>query len=157
MKRIAMDYFAYEETPFQRYIIADGLDYVSQAHKNGSKYDVILIDVCYNDESEHIVCPTAGFLEPSFIGMLKDILSSNGTLIVNLIYSDANGTENDKIVYCTLDKGNNLQDNRNLHLQRYINARPFLAGCYLENIEEYYQLAKEKYQSDSNNTDKNEL
>lgn len=32
-----MDYFAYEETPFQRYIIADGLDYVNQAHKDGNQ------------------------------------------------------------------------------------------------------------------------
>ncbi|CAJ0597615.1 unnamed protein product [Cylicocyclus nassatus] len=84
MLKVAKKWFGFTESPLHRIVIDDGVRYIHDAARRGEKYDVLIIDVCYNIPLP-MMCPTKEFLEDDLIASMKAITTDNGAVIVNLI------------------------------------------------------------------------
>ncbi|KAE9546994.1 hypothetical protein FO519_009794 [Halicephalobus sp. NKZ332] len=84
MKYIAIKWFTTKEDDKHKIIVADGVNFVKE---NDKKFDLILLDACYNDQTSSLSCPVAPFLDPSVIKAISDSLNPNGTLAINSYYT----------------------------------------------------------------------
>ncbi|KAK5974473.1 hypothetical protein GCK32_002808 [Trichostrongylus colubriformis] len=84
MKKVAEKWYEFEETPLHRIIVDDGLRYVRQAVKRGELYDVILIDVSYNDDRP-LMAPVEEFLVADEIAKINEAIKKDGAVIVNIV------------------------------------------------------------------------
>uniref|UniRef100_A0A7I4Z1B8 Methyltransferase-like protein n=1 Tax=Haemonchus contortus TaxID=6289 RepID=A0A7I4Z1B8_HAECO len=84
MKIIAEKWYEFEKSPMQRIIVDDGLRYIRQAVKRGESYDVLLIDVSYNDHRP-LMAPVEDFLASDEIEQMKAIIKEDGAVIVNIV------------------------------------------------------------------------
>uniref|UniRef100_A0A915PIC9 PABS domain-containing protein n=1 Tax=Setaria digitata TaxID=48799 RepID=A0A915PIC9_9BILA len=66
-----------------RIITMDGGKFVEKAVTQKVLFDVVLIDVCNEDES--LICPARSFTDPSFIKNLKRILNPKGIVTLNIL------------------------------------------------------------------------
>ncbi|KHJ87848.1 hypothetical protein OESDEN_12370 [Oesophagostomum dentatum] len=98
MKKIAEKWFGFKESPLHRIIIDDGVRYIHDAARRGEKYDVIIIDVCYN-----VILPLMGpiseFLEDDLIASLRKITADTGAVIVNTVTSKNTRKAADKVLF----------------------------------------------------------
>ncbi|KAE9548764.1 hypothetical protein FO519_008018 [Halicephalobus sp. NKZ332] len=90
MKYIAKEWFLVKEDDKQKIIIEDGIKFIKN---NNQKFDLIMVDICYNEQSS-LICPIAPFLDPSVIKAVSDSLTSSGTLSVNFLYAGKLTMEN---------------------------------------------------------------
>ncbi|KAK6760010.1 hypothetical protein RB195_021512 [Necator americanus] len=84
MKIIAEKWYEFKSTSMQRIIVDDGLRYIREANKRGERYDVLLIDVSYN-EKRALMAPVEEFLADDEISEMNKILNKNGAVIVNIV------------------------------------------------------------------------
>ncbi|RCN41958.1 hypothetical protein ANCCAN_12063 [Ancylostoma caninum] len=84
MKIIAKKWYEFEASPKQRIIVDDGLRYIREANRRGEKYDVLLIDVSYN-EHRPLMAPVEEFLADDEIAQMEKILKKDGAVIVNIV------------------------------------------------------------------------
>ncbi|CAJ0597600.1 unnamed protein product [Cylicocyclus nassatus] len=84
MKKIATKWFGFAESPLHRIVVDDGVRYIHGAAKRGEKYDVLIIDLCYNIPVP-MMCPIMEFLDDGLIASMRDITAENGAVIVIII------------------------------------------------------------------------
>ncbi|PIO57202.1 hypothetical protein TELCIR_21394, partial [Teladorsagia circumcincta] len=76
MKVIAEKWYEFEETPLQRIIVDDGLRYIRQAVSRGELYDILLVDVCYNDDRP-LMAPVEEFLASDEIEKMNQVIKKH--------------------------------------------------------------------------------
>uniref|UniRef100_A0A1I7WK78 PABS domain-containing protein n=1 Tax=Heterorhabditis bacteriophora TaxID=37862 RepID=A0A1I7WK78_HETBA len=91
MKTIARKWYDLEESSSHHVIIDDGLHHIAAEAHSGNrntmkKYDVVLLDACYNDKRD-LMCPLEEFLEDQNIMTIKRIVKHGGAVIINIITS----------------------------------------------------------------------
>ncbi|KAL6724556.1 hypothetical protein Aduo_019436 [Ancylostoma duodenale] len=89
MKIIAEKWYEFEASPKQRIIVDDGLRYIREANRRGEKYDVLLIDVSYN-EHRPLMAPVEEFLAADEIAQMEKVLKKDGAVIVNIVTRNEN-------------------------------------------------------------------
>ncbi|RCN41977.1 hypothetical protein ANCCAN_12082 [Ancylostoma caninum] len=83
---LALDWFHLVETPTNRVVIGDGVEFIREAVGKGDKYKVILVDACY-DEIRPVCCPVEGFMDPETVKDIGNILDEDGILSINVLTS----------------------------------------------------------------------
>ncbi|KIH51973.1 hypothetical protein ANCDUO_17932 [Ancylostoma duodenale] len=83
---LALDWFHLVETPTNRVVIGDGIEFIREASRKGDKYKVILVDACF-DEIRPVCCPVEGFIDPETIENIGNILDEDGILSINVLTS----------------------------------------------------------------------
>ncbi|KAK6033518.1 hypothetical protein OSTOST_00276 [Ostertagia ostertagi] len=96
MKVIAEKWYEFEETQLQRIIVDDGLRYIRQAVSRGELYDVLLIDVSYND-NRPLMAPVEEFLASDEIEKMNEVIKKDGAVIVNIVTRHENIDEADRV------------------------------------------------------------
>ncbi|KJH42888.1 hypothetical protein DICVIV_11125 [Dictyocaulus viviparus] len=96
MKTIAEKWYEFQSTSMQRIIVDDGSRYVREALKRGEMYDVLLIDVSYN-EVRPLMAPVEEFLKNDEIMEFYKILTKNGAVIVNVLTLEKDILEADRV------------------------------------------------------------
>ncbi|VDM75719.1 unnamed protein product [Strongylus vulgaris] len=95
MQKIAEKWFGCEESPLHRVIIDDGVRYIHDAARRGEKYDIIIVDLCYNIRLP-LLCPIYEFVEDDLIASMRAITANTGTVIVDIITMKKHRDEADK-------------------------------------------------------------
>ncbi|KAJ1374727.1 hypothetical protein KIN20_037480 [Parelaphostrongylus tenuis] len=90
MLKLAKEYFDLEESSTNTVVIADGIEFIHEASKNGQKYKSMIVDACYTS------CPAEGFWELDTAKDIADILDKSGTLSVNILADDDKREESGK-------------------------------------------------------------
>jgi len=75
--RVAKQYFAYETGPRQRVFVEDGREFVERAHREGRRYDMVMLDAFDVD----YIPPQLLTLE--FLETVKAILEPGGFMVTN--------------------------------------------------------------------------
>ncbi|KIH60218.1 hypothetical protein ANCDUO_09534, partial [Ancylostoma duodenale] len=78
---LALDWFHLVETPTNRVVIGDGIEFIREASRKGDKYKVILVDACY-DEIRPVCCPVEGFIDPETFEDIGNILDEDDCYIL---------------------------------------------------------------------------
>ncbi|CAJ0595774.1 unnamed protein product [Cylicocyclus nassatus] len=86
MISIAKKWYQLKESPRHKVVIDDAIHFVQDEASKGSKYDVILVDVCYN-KLRSVLCPIDEFLNDTVIKQMSAILKDHGAIVVNVIPS----------------------------------------------------------------------
>jgi hypothetical protein len=83
---IAKEWFMFEEDEHTHVHIGDGLEFVQRANTldSAAKWDVVIIDVDAKDNSSGMTCPPKSFVEMGFLGEVKNVLSSDGIMLMNV-------------------------------------------------------------------------
>ncbi|RCN31222.1 hypothetical protein ANCCAN_22999 [Ancylostoma caninum] len=97
MKRIAERWFEFEECPFSRILVEDGIVYAQEAAKKGETYDVVLLDLSDNKPAE-LIAPIKEFLTDEVVSTLSSIVKESGVLIVTVITQHDSSKEGRKEV-----------------------------------------------------------
>ncbi|KAL7109346.1 hypothetical protein ACP275_06G170500 [Erythranthe tilingii] len=88
---VASNYFGFTEDERLKVHITDAIKFVREkanseaVHADGSKVDLLIIDVDSSDSSSGLISPEADFVEESFLLTVKDSLSDKGLFIFKLI------------------------------------------------------------------------
>ncbi|CAJ0591190.1 unnamed protein product [Cylicocyclus nassatus] len=98
MKKVATKWFGFTESPLHRIIVDDGVRYIHDAARRGEKYDVLIIDLCYNIPLP-MMCPIMEFLDDGLITSMKAITAETGAVIVNIITEQKHSKKVEDIVY----------------------------------------------------------
>ncbi|VDM78960.1 unnamed protein product [Strongylus vulgaris] len=80
MKKIAEKWYEFDPKPMKRIIVDDGLRFIREANKRGEIYDVLLVDVCYN-EHRALMAPVEDFLIDEEIKEIYKILKPDDALL----------------------------------------------------------------------------
>ncbi|VDK54819.1 unnamed protein product [Cylicostephanus goldi] len=96
MKKIAEKWYELETTPMQRIVVDDGLRFIREASKKGEIYDVLLIDVCYNEHRD-LMAPIEEFMVDEEIEQMNKVLKPDGAVIVNIVTRQEKVAEADKV------------------------------------------------------------
>ncbi|KAL8051813.1 hypothetical protein ABFX02_06G172700 [Erythranthe guttata] len=87
---VASNYFGFTEDERLKVHITDAIKFVREkanseaVHADGSKVDLLIIDVDSSDSSSGLISPEADFVEESFLLTVKDSLSDKGLFIFKL-------------------------------------------------------------------------
>ncbi|KAI1707581.1 polyamine aminopropyltransferase [Ditylenchus destructor] len=88
LKYLAEKFFAYNETDNHKVIVKEPLSFLyersAKYREKAKKFDVVFIDYCYKTREKHAQCPTSEFADPETIALLKEHLSDNGTIVINV-------------------------------------------------------------------------
>jgi spermidine synthase len=76
--RAAKEWFDVAEDEKMRLIVADGLKYVREAAQEGTKWDVVIIDINSSDPNNDLWGPTRDFIDEAFLDNCKSILPDTG-------------------------------------------------------------------------------
>ncbi|EPB79971.1 hypothetical protein ANCCEY_00920 [Ancylostoma ceylanicum] len=98
MVKIAKKWYDLIESPSHRVIIDDAVQFVSKEVAAGKKYDVILVDVCYN-KVRQLMCPIDELLNDTVISDMNKIVKSDGAVIVNVVTNDGTISPFDHDIY----------------------------------------------------------
>ncbi|KAL8051814.1 hypothetical protein ABFX02_06G172800 [Erythranthe guttata] len=85
---VASNYFGFTEDERLKVHITDAIKFVREkanSEADGSKVDLLIIDVDSSDSSSGLISPEADFVEESFLLTVKDSLSDKGLFIFKLI------------------------------------------------------------------------
>ncbi|KAL8045200.1 hypothetical protein ABFX02_08G097400 [Erythranthe guttata] len=85
---VARNYFGFTEDERLKVHITDAIKFVREranSEADGSKVDLLIIDVDSSDSSSGLISPEADFVEESFLLTVKDSLSDKGLFIFKLI------------------------------------------------------------------------
>jgi spermidine synthase len=74
----AKDWFDLAEDDKMRLHVADGLKFVHEAVQNGSKWDVVVIDINSSDPNSDLWGPTRDFIDEAFLSECKSIIADTG-------------------------------------------------------------------------------
>lgn len=98
MKSISRGYFGYEETDKSQTFIKDGVTFIQDQLYESSiptrctifatsekKYNVVIIDACFNKDDDNVICPVADFRVDYAADLLSQLVDHGGTIIVNLL------------------------------------------------------------------------
>ncbi|EYC16219.1 hypothetical protein Y032_0034g2867 [Ancylostoma ceylanicum] len=96
MKTIAEKWYEFEASPKQRIIVDDGLRYIREANRRGEVFDVLLIDVSYN-ELRPLMAPVEAFLADDEIAQMEKVLKKDGAVIVNIVTRHENMDKADHV------------------------------------------------------------
>ncbi|KAK5972792.1 hypothetical protein GCK32_012405 [Trichostrongylus colubriformis] len=90
---IARSWFGVMESKNHHVVVNDGLKFIEEAGKSGSKFDVVVLDAC--DEAIRSPCPGAAFRNVKVIEMMKSVLTSTGVLEITgtMLFIPLMGTE----------------------------------------------------------------
>ncbi|KAL8027142.1 hypothetical protein ABFX02_14G076000 [Erythranthe guttata] len=89
---VAQKYFGFTEDGRLRVRIADGLQFVrekadseAEGESSCSKLDILIVDVNSPELSSGLTCPSADFVEESFLQNAKNSLSEEGLFVINVV------------------------------------------------------------------------
>ncbi|KAJ1346678.1 hypothetical protein KIN20_001566 [Parelaphostrongylus tenuis] len=88
--KIAQEWFGVKDSRNHRIIVDDGLNFLEKAHSKGLKFDVVVLDAC--DTTMKSVCPAKSFRNTETLKRIKEILKTMGSLIVNILSNDQEGS-----------------------------------------------------------------
>ncbi|EYC03240.1 hypothetical protein Y032_0095g2835 [Ancylostoma ceylanicum] len=100
---LALDWFHLVETPTNRVVVGDGIEFIREASAKDDKYKVILIDACY-DDFRPVFCPVEGFINPETIKDIANILDDDGILSVNVLTSSKEKGDGAKNILALYEK-----------------------------------------------------
>uniref|UniRef100_A0A158PCF2 PABS domain-containing protein n=1 Tax=Angiostrongylus cantonensis TaxID=6313 RepID=A0A158PCF2_ANGCA len=98
MKAIAEKWYEFKSTSMQRIIVDDGLRYIREGVQRGELYDVLLIDVSYNDVRP-LMAPIEEFLLDDEIQQMNKIINKNGAVIINVLTLKKDIKEADRVLF----------------------------------------------------------
>ncbi|VDP29120.1 unnamed protein product [Heligmosomoides polygyrus] len=119
MKRVAEKWYDFKESPHHQIVVEDGVTFVHEAAVKGTKYDALLLDVCYNTQRP-MMCPIEEFLTEDVIKEMRAAVSDNGAVIVNIITLKDRMGEADRMLFCSTKEGNSWLNNRDELYARYM-------------------------------------
>ncbi|CAJ0597599.1 unnamed protein product [Cylicocyclus nassatus] len=96
MKKVAIKWFGFVESPLHRIVVDDGVRYIHDAAKRGEKYDALIIDVSYNMPLP-MIAPIKEFLEDDLIVSMRTI--TTGGVIVNIVTRRGHSQEAGKALF----------------------------------------------------------
>eukprot|EP00118_Oscarella_pearsei_P016535 m.158478 g.158478 ORF g.158478 m.158478 type:complete len:692 (+) comp38743_c0_seq11:626-2701(+) len=80
---IAKTWFGFQESKNVDVIVADGLEYISQAEKVSRQFDVIMFDIDSKDLTKGLTAPPQSFIQIEILQKVDAILKAKGILMVN--------------------------------------------------------------------------
>lgn len=83
--KVATEYFDLVQDEKLQVVIANGIDYLVNSATQGRKFGAILFDVDSKDSSLGMSCPPKQFVELDFLNKVKNCLSEEGYLVLNLV------------------------------------------------------------------------
>eukprot|EP00062_Callorhinchus_milii_P010839 gi/632956140/ref/XP_007893811.1/ PREDICTED: methyltransferase-like protein 13 [Callorhinchus milii] len=90
MLDVATKWFGFSQDERMKVHLADGLDYISALVDSGNRsYDVIMFDVDSKDSKLGISCPPPAFVEKTLLQKVRNLLTTQGLFILNLVCRDS--------------------------------------------------------------------
>lgn len=86
--KVATEWFGLVPDENLRIHVADGIDFVKEAEKKDTKWDVVMLDVNSHDASVGMSCPPRIFVEKDFLQSMRAVLAPKGILMINLACRD---------------------------------------------------------------------
>ncbi|KIH42428.1 hypothetical protein ANCDUO_27587, partial [Ancylostoma duodenale] len=87
MVKIAKKWYDLQESSRHKVVIDDAVQFVNKAAATERKYDVILVDVCYN-KVRKLMCPIDELLNDTVVENMNKIVKNHGAVLVNVVTSD---------------------------------------------------------------------
>ena len=87
MVRCAEEWFGLEQCEEMKVVVGDGVEYMKNTLLQGKKghFHVIIFDVDSKDLTLGMSCPSPAFVEEGLLMVARELLSSQGALITNLV------------------------------------------------------------------------
>uniref|UniRef100_A0A1B6FY48 Methyltransferase type 11 domain-containing protein n=1 Tax=Cuerna arida TaxID=1464854 RepID=A0A1B6FY48_9HEMI len=82
---VATKYFDLQEDEHLKVVIEDGLDYLKNSAKKGTKFSAMLFDIDNKDTTKGLSCPPAIFLEPEVLASAAECLTDTGLFVLNFV------------------------------------------------------------------------
>ena len=93
--RVAERFFGYEQGPRQRVFVEDGRAFVERAHREGHKYDMVMLDAF---DTDYI---PAHLLTREFLQLVYEILAPDGVLVANT-FTDSKMYDQESATYAAV-------------------------------------------------------
>ncbi|CAI4226935.1 unnamed protein product [Auanema sp. JU1783] len=81
--QLAHKWFGITDNERRHAILGDGLDYLKQMNKTGTKFDIIVLDAC--DIDIQVPCPATVFRNRKSVQLILDSLKPSGVVLVNIL------------------------------------------------------------------------